>query len=176
MISIMSVWQAIFEAAPDREIEAGRLLFRQEDPVHAMYLVRSGEVALERPMKDGTTLTLHVARAGMAVAEASLFARSYHCDGVVRERAVIAALSRAEVTRSLRETPEAALSLIETYAKEVQAQRARMEILRMRRVADKLDAWLDLYGAPEPGGWVRVAGEIGVSAPALYRNLARRRD
>jgi hypothetical protein len=39
-----------------------------------MYLVRSGTIALERTLTDGTALTLSVASVGMALAEASLFA------------------------------------------------------------------------------------------------------
>jgi hypothetical protein len=45
----------------------------------------------------------------------------------------------------------------------------------MRRVSDRLDAWLELHGEPEKGEWIRVADQIGVSPPALYRELARRR-
>jgi len=71
--------------------------------------------------------------------------------------------------------PGAALSLIETHAREVQAQRARIEILRLRRVSDRLDAWLDLYGEPKKGEWIAIADKIGVSPPALYRELAKRK-
>lgn len=140
-----------------------------------MYLVRSGAVALERPLEDGTTLTLNVATAGTALAEASLFGETYHCDAVARTHSKVAALPRARFLAALRDRPEAALSLIETHAQEVQAQRARIEILRLRRVSDRLDTWLDLHGEPEKGEWIRVADQIGVSPPALYRELARRR-
>ncbi|MEJ6391217.1 cyclic nucleotide-binding domain-containing protein [Gymnodinialimonas ulvae] len=70
----MSGWQHIFDNAPQRALEQGETLFRREDRVSRMYLVRQGAVALERPMKDGTSLTLHIATAGAALAEASLFA------------------------------------------------------------------------------------------------------
>lgn len=175
MISIMSGWQHLFDDAPLRTLEQGTVLFRREDRVRSMYLVGSGAVALERPMKDGTALTLHTATAGTALAEASLFAETYHCDAVARTPAQIATMPRADFLAALRDEPNAALSLIETHAREVQAQRARIEILRLRRVTDRLDAWLDLHGEPEKGEWIRVADQIGVSPPALYRELARRR-
>lgn len=141
----------------------------------SMYLVRSGMVALERPMNDGTSLTLHIATAGAALAEASLFATNYHCDAVARTPSQIATMPRADFLAALRDKPDAAMSLIETHALEVQAQRASIEIMRLRRVSDRLDAWLDLHGEPEKGEWIRVADQIGVSPPALYRELARRR-
>lgn len=175
MISIMSDWQQIFDDARMKTFEQGAVLFRREDRVHSMYLVRSGIVELLRPLADGTALTLNVATAGMALAEASLFASTYHCDAMARMNAEIAIMPRATFLSALRKQPDAALGLIETHAKEVQAQRSRIEILRLRRVSDRLDAWLELHGEPPAGEWIRVADQIGVSPPALYRELARRR-
>lgn len=174
MISIMFAWTHIFEGAPVRTFDWGATLFRRDDPVRSMYLVRTGSIALERPLADGTALTLHIAEEGHALAEASLFAATYHCDAIARSITQVAVVSRDCFLRAISDKPDVALSLIETYTKEVQAQRARMEILRLRRVADKLDAWLDIHGAPPKGTWVRVAEEIGVSHPALYRELATR--
>lgn len=170
----MSDWHDIFAGAPVRTVKQGATLFRQDDPVRSMYLVRSGSIALERPLADGTALTLHVAKEGSALAEASLFGPTYHCDAVARSYAHVAALRRGDFLQAIKDNPDAALSLIETHAKEVQSQRARIEILRLRRVADKLDAWLDIHGAPPKGKWVWVAQEIGVSQAALYRELAKR--
>lgn len=171
----MSDWHQIFTNAPLKTLKQGEALFRREDVVQSMFLVQSGSIALERPMADGASLTLHVATTGKALAEASLFAKTYHCDAIARMDAQVAYVSRAAFRAALKTLPDAALSLIETYAKEVQTQRARIEILRLRRVSEKLDAWLDLYGEPPKGEWVRVADEIGVSQPALYRELARRK-
>lgn len=175
MIFIMSDWIHIFDGAPAREIAKGAAVFRQGDSVQNMYLVQYGRVALERPMTDGVLLTLHIATTGMALAEASLFAKTYHCDAVARLDTKISSVPRADFLNAIHYCPEAALSLIESHTKEVQAQRARIEILRLRRVTDKLDAWLDFHGEPSKGGWISVAEQIGVSPPALYRELARRR-
>ncbi len=171
----MSNWTHLFAQAPVHALKEGAALFRRDDPVRSMYLVQSGKVALERPMIDGTALTLHLAKAGMALAEASLFAQTYHCDAVARSDARVACLPRTAFLASLKVMPEAALSLIETHAREVQIQRTRIEILRLRRVSDKVDAWIGIYGEPTKGGWAGVADQIGVSQPALYRELARRR-
>lgn len=175
MIIIMSDWILIFDGAPIREVAKGEAVFRQADQVRFMYLVRSGAIALERPLPDGAPLTLHIATSGMALAEASLFAETYHCDAIARSDAQVATLDRATFLTAIRNRPDAALCLIETLAKKVQAQRARVEILRLKRVADRLDAWLDLYGRPSKGEWINVAEQIGVSPPTLYRELARRR-
>ncbi len=140
-----------------------------------MYLVTDGAIALERTLTDGVPLTLHMASKGTPLAEASLFADAYHCDAVARAEAEVAVLPRAMILATLRQSPAAALSLIETQSRMLQAQRARIEIMRLRRVSERLDAWLALHGPPGKGGWVAVADQIGVSPPALYRELARRR-
>lgn len=108
-----------------------------------MFLVTDGAIAMERSLEDGTPLTLHVAKSGRALAEASLFAASYHCDPVTISLSTVAVILRPAFFSALGRDQDAALSLIETHAREVQAQRARIEILRLRRVADRLDAWLD---------------------------------
>ncbi len=45
-------------------------------------------------MADGTALTLHVATTGTALAEAFLFADTYHCDAIARTDAQVADVSR----------------------------------------------------------------------------------
>lgn len=175
MIAIMSTWRSIFDSAPTRDLAVGEVLFRREEPVRFVHVVRTGTVALERPLADGTALTLHVAQEGSILAEASLFADAYHCDAVARDAARIASVARSDFLAGLEGNPGAALDLLRDASREVQAARARIEIMRLRRVADRLDAWLELNGEPPRGEWVRVADAIGVTQPALYRELSKRR-
>jgi CRP-like cAMP-binding protein len=62
-------------------------------------------------------------------------------------------------------------------ALELQRTRDRAELLSLKSVAAKVDAWLAIEGGslPARGQWHRLAGEIGVTPEALYRELARRR-
>jgi len=110
MISIMSGWQHIFDEVQLRTLEPGEVLFRREDRIKSMYFVRSGEVALERPLADGTSLTLHCAKAGSALAEASLFADTYHCDAVARTPSQVAVIRREDFLSALKDRPAATLS------------------------------------------------------------------
>lgn len=174
MIPIMSsIWLPVFCDAPERVLAAGEALFHRSDPVRHLFLLREGRVALRRALTDGGSLTLHIARPGDVVALASLWAAAVHCDAVCETR-VMVAVRRAEAVRVWLGATPASAALAET-AKEVQALRARIEILRLRRLTDRLDAYLDLHGPPGPGGWVQVADWIGVTAPALYRELGKRR-
>ena len=174
MIPIMSnPWSTAFAAAPERTVPAGTALFRRGDPVRHLFLLREGQVALCRALADGGSLTLHVAVPGEVVASASLWAEATHCDAVCETDARLAVSPVREVREWLGASP-AAEALAEA-SRAIQSLRARVEVLRLRRLTDRLDAYLDLHGQPEPGGWVRVADWIGVTPPALYRELGRRR-
>ena len=174
MIRIMSdVWIDAFAAAKEHALPAGSTLFHRGDPVRNLFLVREGRVILRRALEDGGSLTLHTAGRGDVVALASLFSKMTHCDAVCETDALVARRPVKTVRAWLGRSPAAAV--LAESAREVQALRARVEVLRLRRLSDRLDAYLDLHGAPETGGWVRVADWIGVSPPALYRELGRRR-
>ncbi|WP_299723392.1 cyclic nucleotide-binding domain-containing protein [uncultured Tateyamaria sp.] len=165
MISIMSAWIKIIENAPVQDLAKRDLLFRRDDPVQSMFLVKKGLIALERPLSDGGLLTLHLTGSGTALAEASMFAKTYRCDAAARSDASVAFVRRDDFEAALRRSSDAAMSLIETHAKAVQSQRARIEILRLRRVSDRLDACLDIHG--------EVQKETGSRSPSklAYQHL-----
>lgn len=62
-------------------------------------------------------------------------------------------------------------------SRQLQAARKRAELVSLRTVGERLDAWLawSVAGMPAKGGWEDVAGEIGVSPEALYREMSVRR-
>lgn len=175
MIRIMSdAWTDVFADAREHALPAGTVLFHRGDPVRHLFLVREGRVALRRSLRDGGSLTLDVAEPGKVVAIGSLFSDVTHCDAVCRTDSRLASRPVEAVLDRLGTSP--AVPLLADSAHEVQALRARVEVLRLHGLSDRLDAYLELYGAPVAGGWVRVADWIGVSAAALYRELGRRRS
>ncbi|MEO0916629.1 MAG: Crp/Fnr family transcriptional regulator [Pseudomonadota bacterium] len=171
-------WAHCFEGAPVRTLDEGETLFRRGDRVVSSFLVRQGKISLRRAMQDGGLLTLHTANEAELVAEASLFADRYHCDAVAEAPATVSLIPKTQLMGHLvgSETSDRlSVKAFERTARELQNLRTRIEIMRLRKVADRLDAYLELYGSPELGGWVHVADWIGVSPPALYRELAERR-
>ncbi|SEN31623.1 Crp/Fnr family transcriptional regulator [Palleronia pelagia] len=175
MIRIMSDLAALFAHAPLTRVRTGQAVFHRDDPIRDAIFLESGSIALVRTLSEGETLTLHVARPGTLLAEASLFAARYHCDANTRTDTALRRVARGAFLEGLAQSPATLLDLFAGAAKEVQAQRARVEILRMKRLPDRLDAWLTLNGAPGDQPWTEVAEAIGVSPAALYRELAKRR-
>ncbi|MCK0119219.1 Crp/Fnr family transcriptional regulator [Loktanella sp. F6476L] len=178
MIEIMlDHWLNCFDGAPERTLDEGETLFRRDDEVEWAFLLREGRLFLRRALQDGGLLTLHTANTGDLVAEASLFADQYHCDAITDIATTVSMIPKAKLVEHLENTSSDRLSIkaFERTARELQTLRTRIEIMRRRKVADRLDAYLELLGHPKQGEWVRVADWIGVTPPALYRELARRR-
>jgi len=141
-----------------------------------LHLIRSGTVHLVRHHTDGSALILQRARAGSILAEASVYSARYHCDARAETGTVTWAISRTDVRKALAERPELSEAWAGYLAQEVQRARLQAEILSLKTVAARLGAWIAWNGSfPPKGQWSLVAQEIGVSAEALYREIANRR-
>lgn len=160
----------------DCEFAAGVPVFHINDPVRMVHFVRRGTIHLVRHQEDGAALILQRARAGSILAEASVYSDRYHCDARADSGAATWAVARKDLCRRLETRTEASQAWARHLAHEVQRARLHAEILSLRTVAARLDAWTAWNGALlEKGQRRRIADEIGVSPEALYRELARRR-
>jgi CRP/FNR family transcriptional regulator, dissimilatory nitrate respiration regulator len=178
IVIMLSLFNAIDAPKADlRFIDAGQHLFHMNDPVSALHEVISGEITLERVSAHGTRLVLQRAREGALVAEASIYADAYHCDAIAMVPSEVRSYSIVAVHSFLQSHPDVLSQLTRHFAHQVQQARYRAEMLSLRRVADRLEAWLLMTGGPLPlkGEWTALAAEIGVTPEALYRELALRK-
>jgi CRP-like cAMP-binding protein len=181
MIAIMSIaWLDRINALVDREVALpdGDVLFHAGQHVRYFYVVRSGCILLARVQASGEPLVLQRATAGQLVAEASLFAVKYHCDGRASGPTVLGRVPKTDVQRLKEQDPAWMCAFAGHLAAEVQRARARAQLLSLRHVDSRLDAWLALNdGAlPARGRWIELAAELAVTPEALYRELAQRRS
>jgi CRP-like cAMP-binding protein len=180
MISIMS--KAIFEllgsmGGRDRSLVEGGFLFYLGEPVTAVFVVRDGLIHLVRFQEGGGAIVLQRAGPGGILAEASLFSTHYHCDAVAATGARVHGVPKQALRRRFRSDPDFAEAWSAHLGREIQDARFRAEILALRTVAARLDAWRAWYGRiPPKGEWRPLADQIGVSPEALYREMARRRN
>ncbi|WP_269585426.1 Crp/Fnr family transcriptional regulator [Roseibium sp. Sym1] len=171
-------FSSLFETphGQSRLLDAGNYLFHQGAPVRTLFLVTRGEVQLIRHQEGGAALVLQRAGPGDILAEASVYARAYHCDAIAHVEAGLRGISRGFFLERIRENPDLAAAWAARLAREIQTTRLRSEILSLRTVADRLDAWLAWHGTlPAKGEWNQVARQIAVSPEALYREIGRRR-
>lgn len=161
----------------EQKLAANDVLFRAGDPILSLFLVVSGALLLTRSLPHGSELVLQRAGPGAILAEASLFAQSYHCDAIAAQPAVLCVLPRLRIEAALASDPELARAMTRHLAQEVQRSRAAAEILSLKTVTERVTAWMVLNesGLPPKGRWRHVAAEIGITPEAFYRELARRR-
>jgi len=157
--------------------EPGQSVFHLGDLVRMVHFVESGSIQLVRRQEDGSTLILQRAGPGSVVAEASLHSSAYHCDAVALGRATTRAYAKADLQERLRRDPNFSDAWTRRLGRELQSARLHAEILALKTVAQRLDAWLTSKdgAAPSKGEWKAVAGQLGVSPEALYREIAKRR-
>ncbi len=82
----------------------------------------------------------------------------------------VRSISIGAVRDHLSRNPDALWSLARDLAHQVQRARLRAEMLAMKRLADRLDAWLVMHEGklPPKGEWLPLAGELGITPEALY--------
>lgn len=160
-----------------RKLATGTWLFHQGDHVRSVFLVVAGCVDLVRHTPDGKPAVLQRAHSGAMLAEASVFSDRYHCDAIAAQSTQVAELPRADFLGLINSTPAFASEWMEHLAQQVQSARLRAEILTLKTVSQRLDAWLAFNdGAlPRRGERSSLAMQIGVSPEALYREIARRK-
>lgn len=158
-----------------RTIRKGQYLFRQGDQVEVMFLVESGEACLFRRHPEGNVVVLQRATSGAILAEASLFSSLYHCDAKAETRLVVRMIYRSKIRNLFESDATFACAWAGHLAEEVRNARLRAEILSLKTVSERLDAWIaNRDNLPTKGNWKAVAQEIGTSPEALYREIAKR--
>lgn len=180
MIAIMSLaWFDRMNSLVEREclLGDGDVLFRAGEQVRYLYVVRSGCILLARLQPSGDPLVLQRATAGQLAAEASVFAARYHCDALSSSPTAVGRIRKADVEQLRAKDPVWLSAFAAHLAHEVQQARARAQLLALKRVGARLDAWIALNdrALPSRGRWVELAAELAVTPEALYRELARRR-
>lgn len=159
-----------------RTLNPGEYLFHLGEPVRRLHLVLAGEVHLVRFGEAGGSVILQRTWPGDVVAEASLFAKTYHCDAIAKDAATVRSIPRSALRKRLREEPDTAEAFMAHLAHEVQSTRFRAETLSLKTIEARLAAWESWYGTlPPKGEWRNLAQQIGVSPEALYRELAKRK-
>lgn len=147
------------------------MVFRQGQPSRGIVFVKAGRLALIRHTESGVNVTLHMAKAGETVAEASLFSPTYHCDCVAMEQSQIVRLSKTTVLDQIENDAEFSVLLMGRFANQIIGYRRRLELLAIPKAEDRVlealaDGWLT-------GTVMEFAASIGLAHETSYRALSR---
>lgn len=166
---------ALQAACETLDLPRGSLLFRAGQAPRFMYHVAAGEVNLQRTTRGGDLLVLQRVAQGL-VAEASLGAARYHCDGVATLPTQVLRLPLAALRQALQTDTAFAQRWIGHLNQEIRHLRLRCERLGLATVRARLLHLLETEGPP--GGWPlpqglkALARDLGVTHEALYRCVA----
>jgi CRP-like cAMP-binding protein len=169
---------AVRSAAIDRKLKSGETLFRLGDKTAGLCEVIAGRVRLARVDRSGREIVLHVAGPGETVAEASLFASSYHCDAIASTAAVVRIYPKPAVLAAFEKDPKAAQAFAATLARQVMNLRTRIEQRNIRSARERVRHFLALNAGADRrtvalrGTLKDLAAELGLTHEALYRTLA----
>jgi CRP-like cAMP-binding protein len=165
--------------AIDRRVQAGQALFRSGDKTVGLYTVLEGKLRLVRIGRSGQEAVLQSAAAGETLAEASLFASSYHCDAIATTEALVRLYPKAIVLGALRRDQKLAQAFTTMLARQVMALRTQIERRNLHSARDRVWHFLAVNAGSdgrtvELSGTVKeLAADLGLTHEALYRTLAR---
>jgi CRP-like cAMP-binding protein len=175
----------LLEQASVRRVEAGTLLFLQEEPASCFYIILDGWVRLYRETVEGQESTIAVLTRGESFAEATMFlGKTYPVTAAVVDRARLLIIRAQPFLDRLRENPDLALNMMASMSVHLHRLVRQVEQLTVRSSTERLAEFL-LRLAPGRGGsatielpWDKalVATRLGMRPETLSRSLARLRD
>ncbi|MBM3554207.1 MAG: Crp/Fnr family transcriptional regulator [Alphaproteobacteria bacterium] len=159
-------------AGRSRDLAKGEALFRQGDPVTALFRVERGRMRLLRHTPSGAAVVLHTAREGEIFAEAALFSGVYHCDSLALEPTRVTAYAKADLLDHFAADRDALLAFAGSLARQVQRLRARIERRALKPAAERLVHFLLTENERNGTALKELAAELDLTPEALYRTVA----
>jgi CRP-like cAMP-binding protein len=139
---------------PQRGYADGQLIFGQGDRGGSLLLVVRGRVKIGATSREGRELILGIVEAGELFGEIALLdGKARSADAVAFGDCVVASLERRDLLDVLRQSPEAAIRLLEFVCGRVRAANARLEDIVFQPVEARLARLLlaRVDGSPGPG-------------------------
>lgn len=160
-----------------RTLAADEPLFREGDPVSAIYALESGRVRMVRYRVAEHPVILHTARPGELFAEAALFSEIYHCDAVADLPSRVRVLPKGMLLAAIDSDPQLARRFMAVLARQVMTLRTRLEQRNIRSARERVLRHLALIAdrdgmVQREGTLIDLAAEIGLTHEVLYRTLA----
>lgn len=172
-----SLPRVLRDAAQSFEFDKGAAIFRQGDPVWAMFVVLRGQVRLCRFGRDGEEIVLRCARRGDLFGEVALDSACYQGNAIVFEPTHLQAYPVQLFRDLLDHDAVFARQWRMLLSWQLRKARARIERLALKRAAERVRHYLLTEGSG-PAGELELAGslkefarELGLAHETLYRTL-----
>jgi len=157
-------------ALSQRRYSKGDNVFHQDARCGGLWLVKHGQIDLQRVTDAGHLVLIHRALEGTVFAEASLFSERYHCTATAASQSSLVEADRGWIQEALKSQPEFAIKLCAMLAGQVQSSRRLVEVLSVRKAEERV--FLAAAHGMLANDIKAFSTRIGLTHEAVYRALA----
>lgn len=166
------------------ELDERDILFRQDDPAVAFFIVIEGWVKLSRVTSGGEEAVIHVFAKGDSFAEAVAFTgKPYPATAEAVSRARVASIPAAHVIKCIRDTPDIALAMIASTSAHLHNLVQQVEQLKAQTGVQRLADFIVTLCPQHIGACTialpydkgLIAGRLGLKPETLSRAFAKLR-
>ena len=160
-----------------RSYGTGERLFRADEPINALIIVRYGKLKLSRHMPNGEEVIVGILNEGDFYGGDQLFAGSRSREeAMTMEPTGVCLLSQAELEEVMQDRPELSLSLIHQLSKQVNREHTLLEIVSYKSAEKRVAAYLLAVTEGQQTAVVSmrqedIAGAIHLTAETVNRKL-----
>ncbi len=167
------------------DLEERDIVFRQDDPATAFFIVVEGWVKLFRITMAGEEAVIHVFAKGESFAEAVAFTgKPYPATAQAVSDARVVSIPAAHVVKCIRDTPDIALAMIASTQSHLNALVQQVEQLKAHTGVQRLAEFLVSLASVEEGACTialpydkaLIAGRLGLKPETLSRAFAKLRS
>jgi len=159
------------------DLDRGDTLYRQGEPVEAVFAVEYGRLQLCTSTSEGRQVPLYTVRTGECVAEAALFAQNYCSDVVAEIRSRVRSFPINTLRDTLRKRPDLAAEFMALQATRCNTLRISLELRSLRSARSRILRFIEI-SAPQGSDTVtldrslkNVADDLGLTHEVFYRTL-----
>lgn len=179
---------SLHERVPERRIRRAELIFSQEEPVSALFVLQSGRVRIFRVAEDGKAFTLAILEPGAVFGEMLLVGQQmYDNYAEALEDSIICQLSVSDVEQHLLTDPRIATRIARLLGSQAARLEERLTDLALRPLVARVAKTLLTLDEPSPArslgvrwgnpGAIRItheqlAGLVGATREATSKVLA----
>jgi CRP-like cAMP-binding protein len=167
------------------ELKDNDILFRQDDPANAFFIVVEGWVKLSRVTFAGDEAVIHVFATGDSFAEAVAFTgRVYPANAQAVSDARVVSIPAAHVIKCIRDAPDIALAMIAATQAHLHHLVTQVEQLKAQTGVQRLAEFLVSLCTCDHGACALalpydkglIAGRLGLKPETLSRAFAKLRQ
>jgi len=127
-----------------KDLETGEVLFAQQEPVEAAYILQSGQIRLVGYTDDGQQIHHYTVQPGESFAEVALFKEYYLCTAIAVAPSKVLTLPKQSYLAVLKSDPDLAITFMAQLADRLHESKILLELRSIRSAQKRVLHYLQL--------------------------------